>query len=153
MVHLANKAQPVRVGVVYPRGVYSRVILVQLIVASGIGNYDFAVTPPLGNRVWLLGVDIWHQPTTQGGFVKSYLKITTGSGETFTRYMVSMDWASVMDTTMLMKVGMLIFCCDLHLHFTMNKLYSGESQRFGIYSESNSNQQYSIIGAFHVSEG
>ncbi|GAH71759.1 unnamed protein product, partial [marine sediment metagenome] len=40
-----------------------------------------------------------------------------------------------------------------HLHFDMNKLYVGESQRFGIYSESNANQQYSILGAFHIAEG
>lgn len=130
----------------------SRVVLVQLLVAAGVGNDDYGVTPPLGNRVRLLGVDVWYQPTTQGGFIKGYLKITTGTGTTFTADIVSNQWASVMDTTMLLKVGILVFCCDLHLHFDMNKLYAGESQRFGLYSESNSNQQYSILGAFHIAE-
>lgn len=145
-------SQPALQGIV-AAPVQSRVIIVQLLVAAGIGNDDFAVTPPLGNRVRLLSVDIWYQPTTQGGFIKGYLKITTGTGETFTADLVSNKWSSVMDTTMLLKVGMLVFCCDLHLHFDMHKLYTGESQRFGIYSESNANQQYSVIGAFHIAEG
>lgn len=131
----------------------SRVIILQLLIKAGAGNSDYAITPPLGNRVRLLGVDVWFQPTSQGGFIKAYLKVTTGTGTGLSADIVGWRWPSVMDTTMIMKVGMLIFCCDLHLHFNMNKLYIGESQKFGIWSESNANVQYSILAAFLVAEG
>lgn len=153
MAKLINKAQLIRVGVKNPAPDSSRIVIVQLLVAAGIGNDDWAVTPPLGNRVRLLSVDVWMQPTTQGGFIKSFLKVTTGTGMKFTADMISNQWASVMDVSMIVKVGMMLFCCDKHMRFDMSKLYVGESRRFGMYSQSNSNTQYSIIGAFQIAEG
>lgn len=136
-----------------PAPVHSRVVLVQIFVAAGVGNDDWAVTPPLGNRVTLLGIDVWILPTSQGGFIKAFIKLTAGSGDRFSGPVVALDWASIMDTTMLLKTGISVFCCDLHLGFTMNKLYVGESQRFGIYSENNSNTAYTMLCAFKVAEG
>lgn len=138
---------------IVPAPVHSRVVLMQLLVAAGVGNDDYAVTPPLGNRVRLLGVDVWIMPTSQGGFIEASLKVTAGSGERFTGLVVSEAWAPVMDVTMLLKVGILFYCCDNHFHFDMNKLYIGESQRFGMYSVSTSNTQYTILGGFHIAEG
>lgn len=153
MAKLFNREQRIQVGVKNPVSAYSRVVIVQLIVAAGVGNDDWGVTPPLGNRVRLLGVDCWIQPTSQGQFLQAFLKVRAGTGTRFDALTVSQQWTPVMDVSMITKVGMMIFCCELHLHFSMSKLYVGESQRFGLYSQSNSNTQYSILGAFEIAEG
>lgn len=152
MAKLANKSQPIVSGVMNPQATYSRVVIVQLLVAAGVGNEDYGITPPLGNRVRLLGVDVWIQPTNQGGFIVAYLKVKSGTGVPISAIRMSVDWLPVMDVSMILGVGMMLFCCEKHMHFSMNKLYVGESQRFGLYSQSNSNTQYTILGAFEIAE-
>lgn len=153
MAKLFNKVQPIRAGVRNPASVYSRVVLVQLFVDGGVGNDDYGVTPPLGNRVRLLSVDIWMHPTEQGAWIKTTLKVQAGSGTNLSGYIVSEQWTPVMDSTMLLKVGMMLYCCELHMRFVMDKLYVGESQKFGLYSSNVGTTAYTIIGAFQISEG
>ena len=143
---------PLGLSALGPVDVQSRVILIQLFVAAGVGNEDYGVTPPLGNRVRLLGVDAWIQATSQGGFIEAYLKIRTGTGEKLDAPTVALQWSSVMDESMLLKTGIAFFCCDKHLHFSMNKLYTTQSQRFGFWSQNNSNTAYTILGAFEIAE-
>ncbi|GAH58921.1 unnamed protein product [marine sediment metagenome] len=113
-----------------------------------MGAEDYGITPPLGNRVRLLSVDVWLQSVAPGGFIEAFMKIQAGTGTRLSADIVNMEWASVMDDTMLFKMGMILFCCEQHYRFDMDKLYVGESQRFGIYSANNSNTKYSILGAF-----
>lgn len=153
MAKLVNKVQPIVQGVKNPKAVYSRQVLVQLFVEGGVGNSDWGVTPPLGNRVRLLSVDVWLQPTTQGGFIECTLKVQTGAGKKFSAYQISEQWAPVMDSSMLLKVGLMIYCCGITMRFDMDKLYTGESQRFGLFSQNNGNVAYTVIGAFQISEG
>lgn len=153
MAKLVNKLQALQVGVQNPTSVYSRVVLVQLFVDGGVGNSDWAVTPPLGNRVRLLSVAIWLFPTAQGAFIKTTLKIQAGSGQKFTPYIISEQWTPVMDSSMLTKAGLMIYCCELSMRFDMDKLYVGESQRFGMYSDNLGTTAFTIIGAFQISEG
>ncbi|MBA7627279.1 hypothetical protein ES703_34741 [subsurface metagenome] len=152
MAVLITKSQAIRASVNNPMAAYSRVVLVQLIVDAGVGSDSAGTTPPLGNRVRLLGVDIWLQPVAQGGFIEGAVKVKTGSGVKTPVSVISLEWATVMDESQLLKLGFLVFCCVQHYHFDMNRLYVGESQRFAVYSTNLSNTKYSILGAFQISE-
>lgn len=153
MPAIVNRSQQVRSAGISPKAENSRVIILQLLVAGGVGNDDYAVTNKLGNRLWLLSVDLWIQATTQADFLSGFLKVTAGTGQNLNAGIVSLEWTSVMDVSMIMPQGMMFFCCDLHLRFDMRKLYVGESQRFGLYSGNLTIKQYSILAALQISEG
>ena len=57
MVRIANRAQQVYTGGIYPISAYSRVIGISCIIPAN-GDFGFNVTPQVGNKVWLTHVKI-----------------------------------------------------------------------------------------------
>lgn len=150
---LVNKPQGIRTGVMYPRGVYSRQVLVELKVPAGVGNNDYAVTPPVGIETWLMGVDLWLFPTASGGWIGGLIHVSTGTGKEVNAGIIATQWDPLMDMTMMFKRSMLWYGEREHLHFAMQKYLGGSGRRFGVTVENLTALEFWCIGAFEISEG
>lgn len=131
----------------------SRVVLVQLVVAAGPGTSDWAVTPPLGNNLWLWAIDLWVWPTAANCFIDGLLKFTTGTSGKVSEAIVNLQWESIMDVSQLLIQGILWYCPTEHLHFDMRKFWGDQGRRFGVWMSNTSNFAYVALVAFHISEG
>lgn len=63
----------------HPKPVYSRVINLTLQIPAGLGQVAFAISPPVGNRIWLLGVDLITMSQTRANVFGGFIYITTGT--------------------------------------------------------------------------
>lgn len=63
----------------HPKPAYSRVINLTVQVPAGIGNAGFAISPPVGNRVWLLSVNLITMSQTRANVFGGFIQITTGT--------------------------------------------------------------------------
>ncbi len=150
---IVTRSQQVRTAALQPEPAYSRVVILQTDIPAPIGGNNWAITPMLGNRLMLLRIDVWIQTVGQGAFLEGLLAITSGIGADVDGEVVRERWDNVLDVTRLDVRGIRFFCCEKHLQFEMKKLYIGESQRFGIYSENLGIKAYNVLAAFQIAEG
>lgn len=154
MVTVVNRSQQVVTRGLRPAPAYSRVVLCQLVVPPlGVGGDDWAVTPSFGILVRLLGVDLWIFPDTPGETTSGLIHVSTGTGEKVDAGTIAMTWQPVMDTSMLVNRAIIWRGYEQHFCFEMNRLYTGESRRFGVVYETVSLNRTVVLCAFHISEG
>lgn len=153
MPYIKSKSQQLVKPAMNPVSTYSRQVLVQLRVPAGVGNTDYAITPPLGDTTWLLGVDLWLSAIGIGVWIGGMIHIKTGTGREPSAGLIVTRWESIMDTSMLLK-GAIVWYGDIgHLHFSMKRLYRESGRRFGIVIENLKANTINALGAFEISEG
>ncbi|MBA7574954.1 hypothetical protein ES708_16770 [subsurface metagenome] len=138
----------------YPKPAYSRWLNLTLQVAKGLGEEDFAVTPPIGNKVWLLGVKMWVFVPGIGTCASGFTYIRTGVDPRASAEQVAVQWEPIIRNYGGPKPGFYWSCEQALFEWDMEMLYIGSGRRFGAVSENLSDtQNYRIWVSFKVSEG
>lgn len=132
----------------------SRVVAVELHLDGGVGNDDFCVTPPLGNRLWLYKIDMWAYCGTAGAFLGGFFYFMSGTTVPASSTEISTRWDNIIPLSCGQKPGFRWFECDaFHRSFTMAKLFTADGLRFGVVMENGFPQQWEATVAFEISEG
>ncbi|MBA7479874.1 hypothetical protein ES707_15315 [subsurface metagenome] len=149
---LISRAQPLVMGVYYPRGVYSRVVSCHAILPA-VGGLRSTYTAPLAQEVWLLGVDVWTVIEGEGVDKSINFTVRTGFGKADT-WEKMLGWEQVLPVFRRENVSMWwTFWNEGHFHWSMNQHYSGPARRFGLYVEGITEAQAHIFASFEISEG
>lgn len=154
MAVLVNRDQRITTGVLYPRGVYSRVAGA-LAVVKAPDVRAFGYTAALGNRLWLLKVRVWFLPVWPNGtaWVDFWVRFGTGKPG---------DYASMSNWTDLLPINWLgsgpLGYRELGtgrvFEWTMNRPIVGDAIRFGIQVECAPEIIYEeMYATFEISEG
>lgn len=146
--------QQAEVRRLYPKQAYSRVINLTLQVVAGAGKEDFAVSPPIGNRVWLLGVDLVILNSHVDILCSGFFYIGTGTDQKVDGEKIAVQWDPVIRNYGGPKPGFYYTGIRDHFHWDMMKFYEGSGRRFGAVAEN----LYATIGfrawiSLEVSEG
>lgn len=137
-----------------PKPAYSRVINLEVLVSDGLGGEGFNYTPPLGNRLWLLSVDLWFMNPTLDVQIGGFIYLRTGKAKPASAGDLAMKWDSVIDDSTGIKPGMYWTGLNQHLRWDMMKFYEGSGRRFGVMIENfNVDQKWLCWASFQVSEG
>ena len=151
---VVERGQQEAVRRAYPKPAYSRWVNLTLQVAAGLGEEDFAVTPPLGNRIWLLGVKMWVFVPGIGNCASGFTYIRTGTDPRATAGQVATQWEPIIRNYGGPKPGFYWSCEQAEFEWDMEVLYLGTGRRFGAVSESLTEaQSYRIWVSFKISEG
>jgi len=119
----------------YPKPAYSRVINLTLQVPAGLGESDFAVSPPVGNRIWLLGVDLFILNMDVDIVCSGFIYISTGTDKRVTEPMIADQWDPVIRNYGGPKPGFYYSGIRDQFHWNMMKFYEGSGRRFGAVAE------------------
>ncbi|MBA7609962.1 hypothetical protein ES703_17165 [subsurface metagenome] len=151
---VVSRDQQAEVRRLYPKPAYSRVINLTLQVEKGLGEEDFAVTPPIGNRVWLLGVKMWVFVPGIGTCASGFTYIRTGTDPKVNAGQVATQWEPIIRNYGGPKPGFYWSCEYAFFEWDMEILYIGSGRRFGAVSENlSATQNYRIWVSFQISEG
>jgi len=133
---IVARNQQAEVDRLHPKLAYSRVINLTLQIPAGIGQEDFAVSPPVGNRIWLLGVDL-HILNMQVDVVCSgFIYISTGTDKKVNGLTIAQQWDPVIRNYGGPKPGFYYSGIRDHFHWDMMRFYEGSGRRFGAMAES-----------------
>ncbi len=154
MVHIANTSQQITHQVLFPTGIHSRWINLQLMVAAGVGNSDIEFTSPLPDTFRLLEMKLTVFPQTAGALVGLFIHLNTGTTKTPTEEDVAVRWDKIIDHGLEPTPRFIFRGTQITLRWEMNKLYTGQSRRLGCVVENFG----SLVGAdvwvgFRISEG
>lgn len=120
----------------------------------GVGTAMQMVTPPLGNRIWLLGIDIWFMNYTVDTPVHGLVVISTGQGAEPTPNEVVYQWESLLPAIGNNGPWFHWFGVRGHRHYSMMKFYEGTARRFAAYMENfEADKQWYAHVSFEISEG
>lgn len=153
MAFVINRNQQVYTAGMYPIAAYSRIVSVELALFEGWGLLS-AVTPVVGNNVWLLGVKVFKRQEAPDSSQFNFFGIYAG-GPGDVSVVQILEWPSVLPK--LNSIGQPAFwqICDgkSEMSWQFKKRYEGDGRRFALlarrYGESHSLLQVS----FHISEG
>jgi len=138
----------------HPKPVYSRVINLTIQVPAGLGEEDFAVSPPIGNRVWLLGVSMYVMNQSVDIVCSGFIYISTGTDKKVTGEMIAVKWDPVIRNYGGPKPGFYYSGIRDRFHWDMMRFYEGTGRRFGIVAQSLSVFEVMRIWcSFEISEG
>lgn len=154
MAEIVGGDQFSTLGVQSPKSVYSRVFGLAAKAAAGAGNSDSAYSPAVGNHFWLRFVGIWFGCSDLVNPVGGTIYLTFGSGVP-TETIIVNDWEIVIPfwagTT---KPAIMVYGHGQYLSFPMNRLFTGESLRFGLCVENASaDRPFWVNTWFEISEG
>lgn len=146
--------QQAEVARIHPKPVYSRVINLTIQVPAGLGEEDFAVSPPIGNRVWLLGVKMFVMNLSVDIVCSGFIYISTGTDKKVTGEMIAVQWDPVIRNYGGPKPGFYYSGIRDKFHWDMMRFYEGSGRRFGIVAQSLSVLEVMRIWcSFEISEG
>lgn len=138
----------------YPKPAYSRVINLTLQIPAGLGQSDFAVSPPIGNRVWLLGVDLIILNMDVDVVCSGFIYISTGTDKRITEPLVAEQWEPVIRNYGGPKPGFYYSGIRDQFHWSMMKFYEGSGRRFGALAENLTDiKGWRAWISFEISEG
>lgn len=154
MAFFLTKSQQLRVGAVTPIPAYSRVVsLHQVLPADDV--WYVAVSPTIGNRVWLLGIDIWATPIIPNDNNYSAFTFRIGTGISWTIAEVN-QWEEILPITTgaVTRFRWQIYDgCDHH-HWNISKIYTGQSRRLAVTSMRAAGMGVAELDvSFEISEG
>lgn len=133
---IVGRDQQAEVRRLYPKPAYSRVINLTLQIPAGLGQGDFAVSPPIGNRVWLLGVDMFITNLSVDIISSAFIYLSTGTDKDETGEKIATQWEQIIREYGGPKPGFYYSGIRDHFHWDMMKFYEGSGRRFGVVAES-----------------
>ena len=154
MALIVNRSQQVTATGMAPKAAYSRNVVLQMRVQqAGVVN-DFAWTPVIGNRFWLLGIKIWFMPETVGGLIKTTFGLTTGTGIPSVFRIVRDDWEPILGEARKVAQYMQYWGEAGNLDFPMMRYYTGGNRRLGCVMQFVAiSVDFWAIVSFEISEG
>lgn len=154
MAFLIRMPQPMRVGVTYPKSVYSRVIGFAFPVAAPGPNDAFMVTPPLAASLWLLRVQLWFTSQTPGTSILFNWRVATCTTVPTAAGAVAVDLEPVIPFECAGKPFGFWYGDAVSFDFSMSRLYEGASRRFAVWAQNNhGTENLWVQAAFEISEG
>lgn len=138
----------------HPKPVYSRVINLTIQVPVGLGSEDYAVSAPIGNRVWLLGVNLYVMNLSVDIVCSGFIYISTGMETKADAEMIAVKWDPVIREYGGPKPCFYYSGNRDKFHWDMMQFYEGSGRRFGIAGFSTS--IYEVMRcwvSFEISEG
>lgn len=151
---IVGRGQQEEMRRLHPRPAYSRVINLTLQVAAGIGADDYAVSPPIGNRVWLLGVDLVILNMDVDVVCSAFFYISTGTDKKVNGEKIATEWDPVIRNYGGPKPGFYYSGIRDQFHWDMMKFYEGSGRRFGAVAESLTEiKGFRAWVSFEISEG
>lgn len=138
----------------HPKPAYSRVVQLEMIVPIGVGSSVFKITPPLGERLWLLSVKLVTMSHDVDVVIGGFIYITTGTSKEPTEKVVAEKWDLIIPSTGGMKPGFTYKGIRDTFTWSMMRFYEGKPRRFGVVIEnlSDLNQWWAWV-SFEISEG
>jgi len=132
MSKVVNKSQQVITAGFYPRSMYTRVVSVALAVPDD-GVWYYVLTQVLGNKVWLLNVDVWLSPKVINPAQITIFDLYAGSVDPGTAIALR-EWDGIVPIYDRVRTRTFWIATDgsEHFHWTMSRYYKGESRRFGL---------------------
>lgn len=153
MSKLVTSGQRLVTGVMYPRGVYSRVIDIGLVTTDEVGNTKMAVTPVVAQTVWLLGINLHICPVVVDLWTSGFLWLKTGTTKESNISTITGTWEDIIDMSTLFKNAIMFYGKTFDLSLRMNKLYTGVGRRFAIVASNGAAVQMWCNCCFEISEG
>jgi len=132
MPTIANRAQQVYTGGMYPVSAYSRIMGLGVTVLED-GVFKWNITPPVGNKVWLLNVTVRCNPKpanlSQGTLITLYAGEGLVTQEADFEY-----WDKILPILNQDNTILPVLMTDgvNEMSWSMSKLYKGDHRRFGI---------------------
>lgn len=123
--------QQVQVRRDFPKPAYSRVINLTLQVPAGLGNDDFAVSPGVGNRIWLLSVTLNLMSQTRANVFGGFIYISTGTDKRVDAEKIAVDWDPVIRQYGGPKPAFYYTGFGDSYSWDMMRLYVGSGRKFG----------------------
>ncbi len=146
--------QQAEVARLHPKPAYSRVINLTLQVPAGIGEEDYAVSPPIGNRVWLLGVDLVILNMDVDVVCSAFVNISTGTDQKVDGEKIATEWDPIIRNYGGPKPGFYYSGIRDKFHWDMMRFYQGSGRRFGAVAESLTDiKGFRVWVSFEISEG
>lgn len=138
----------------HPKPAYSRVINLTVQIPAGLGADDSAVSPPIGNRVWLLGVDLFVMSLEVDIVGSGFIYISTGTEQKVTKEFIATKWDPVIRNYGGPKPGFYYSGTRGKFHWDMMRFFEGSGRRFGVLAQNLTD----IVGwrawvSFQISEG
>lgn len=153
MIVLGQDQQRI-VGETYPVPSYSRVFGLFLSCAAGIGEPDSQISPPIGNRVWLLGIHVHFMPELPVATPGCFLHLTTGQNPKATGEENTTRWENLIPSYGGAKKAIFWRDAPMELIFSMRVLFTGASRRFGVTVENfSATKGLNVNVFFEISEG
>lgn len=154
MVTTVNRRQPVVTAGLNPKAAYSRVISVNFEVPAD-GVWYFAATPGVGQRFWLLEVQVWCFPRPHGPAQSMAFEVRTGQAMPPVGGDIE-EWDNVLPLYM-PAGGMSPWSFDVgrdYFSWRMKRLYTAVPRRLGIRArKSVGHDDSGIYASFEISEG
>jgi len=153
-VEVVKEEQQIRVAEKFPVPAYSRVFGLFCQLSPGVGNDDYAVSQPLGNRLWLLGVRCEFMPQALDEASGCLLYIASGQDAKANAEAISTRWDLVLECSGGAKKGIYWTIEPRELYLPMKRLYTGRALRFGIVAENlSATVGLNVNVFFEISEG
>lgn len=153
MAKLANRLQPLGHGIINPQSGYSRVVTC-IAAPKGLAAIDYGYTIAVGQSVRLLSVRLFFYPTEPNVANQVGFRVLTGSTVITTPAGI-LQWENVLPITWRgtgLDQWYRYHGMDTY-EWTMNRLYTGEGRRFGIWAQCNWAGTEEVHASFEISEG
>ncbi len=138
----------------FPKPAYSRVIVQDLSLLGVWSGFDHLISAPVGNRIWLLSVDVWFQPAVIDGLVTLWFQIKTGQSDMVSQNDVVFRWESVLDVPKHVDQQIYKYGGPEHRRFDMMKFYEGKGRRFAAVGQTfGASVDCYVSVAYQISEG
>jgi len=137
----------------HPKPYYSRVVSVWLGLVEAAG-LQYAVTPPVGNNVWLLGVRIWIDLKATDRGQLNYFKVFAGSGKPGSVDDVK-SWTDILPvwSTQAADVNWGLYDGSPGMKWSMMRFFEGTERRFGVVAGRVGKDTSVMFASFEISEG
>lgn len=154
MAEVVNKSQQVFISGQRPVSTYSRVVGLIAQTPEGSGLVDCHITPPLGNRLWLLGGSIswfgYHPAITCAGWIRIYY----GQGIVTTYAQMAATWKEVILMYGFFQGSFYALGDKGSLPYSCSKLFEGDALRFGLgIRNAKVDNYFHVIALFTIAEG
>lgn len=154
MAKIVTRSQRIVTGATNPGSVYSRVV--SCVAYLKVVGYARGYTPPLGEKLWLHGVDVWpsHDYSGVAGAMISF-RILHGAGKPATAAEI-LSWTNILPVDWPDGIGRAWtqYQAFFHQHWDVNQLFVGAAQRFGIWlMGSGFVPLLEFVASFEISEG
>lgn len=136
----------------HPMPAYSRVVTIEHVDPSPPGQ-DYAVTPVLGEKLWLLSVDVWITGSGVPVATSWWFDLRRGFEVPKTTLQIQ-QWEYLLPVKS--TVGIWIFNGygnPVHRHWDMNILYQSPQQRFAIIGHMVGPEISRFTASFRITEG
>jgi hypothetical protein len=138
----------------HPKPVYSRVINLTLQIPAGMGEGDFAVSPPVGGRIWLLNVKLHTMSQTRANVFGGFIYISTGTDKKVDGSIIAVKWDPVIRNYGGPKPGLYYTGFGDSYSWDMMSFFEGAGRRFGAMAENLfPDETWRAWISFEISEG